>query len=151
MDRCETVSQLLSARVLIVDDDALYVRRARAALKDSVDLQIVSSHDDAIAATADWAPDVVVVDSLLGNEAAFNLLDNLRERHVNSVPSVVYVARGAGAIHRMQSDSTSFLGVVKRESGTEGLLAAIRQAVAAVVGGRDRRTCAPAVSHGSSK
>jgi DNA-binding NtrC family response regulator len=136
---------------LIVDDDALYVRRVRAALSDSVDLQIVSSHDDAMAATLDWTPDVVVVDSLLGNEAAFNLLDSMRERHFNSMPSVVYLAHGAGAIHRTQSDNTSFLGVVLRESGTEGLLTAIRQAVAAVVGRRSRLACAAAGIQGSSK
>jgi DNA-binding NarL/FixJ family response regulator len=130
------VSQLLPARVLIVDDDPLYVGRARAALQDCVELQIVSSHDAALAATVNWAPDVVVLDSLMGDAPAFRLLDTMRERSDGGVPHVVYLAHGAGSIHRLQSDDSSFLGVIKRESGAAGLMSAVRCALAAAVSGR---------------
>jgi CheY-like chemotaxis protein len=120
-DESGAADPMSTARVLLVDDDPLYVRRACRAFGDVVDLQVASNRDDALLATEGWFPDVVVVDMLLGDADAFRLLDELRMRCRNAALNVVYLAKGPGSIQRWQSDAGTFLGVVKRESGIEAL------------------------------
>ncbi|HUG16801.1 MAG TPA: hypothetical protein VMM78_17475 [Thermomicrobiales bacterium] len=126
----------MTARVLIVDDDAFFVRRARAALEGSFELQIVSNRDAALAAIETWAPDIVVLDATLGGSGAFGLLDEMRTSCLDGVPRVLFVAKGPGSIHRLQVDGSSFLGVILRESGMDGLLAAVRCALGTVMSRR---------------
>lgn len=120
------------ARVLLVDDDPLYTRRAVRELGDSVDLQIVTNRSEALALTESWYPDVVVVDMLLRDADAFWLLDELRHRCRDAALGVVYLAKGPGSIQRFWAEGGAFLGVVKRESGIEILRSAISSAVRCV-------------------
>lgn len=129
------MSQDVPARVLIVDDDPFFVRRARAALEGTVELQIFSDRDAALAATEQWSPDVVMVDVMVGDTGAFGLLDEMRERCLGGVPRILYLAKGPGSIHRLQPGDGSFLGVIKRESSLDGLMQAVRCALATAVTG----------------
>jgi CheY-like chemotaxis protein len=122
------------ARVLLVDDDPLYVRRASRILGCHVDLQVAASRCAALDATADWQPDVIVLDMLLGDADAFRLIDELRARYRDAAPGVVYLAKGPGSIQRLQGDAGSFLGVVKRDAGIDALLVAILAALCSLRG-----------------
>lgn len=116
-------------RVLLVDDDPLYVRRATIALTGTADLRIASTREAALAAIADWWPDVVVLDMFLRDGDAIRLPEELRARGRSRVLGVVYLAKGAGAQTRFQSLGTNFLGVVERERDAEALRAALRAAL----------------------
>lgn len=133
MDRDETVSQDLPARVLIVDDDPFFVRRARIALDGVVELHIVSDEESALAAAEAWAPDVVMVDVMTGETGAFKLVDEMRERCRGNGPRVLYLAKGPGSADRYHASDGSFLGVIRRECSMDGLMCAVRSALATVV------------------
>lgn len=115
-------------RVLLVDDDPLYVRRAMLALAGTADLRIAASREAALALITDWWPDVVVLDMFLRDGDAIRLPEELRARGRSRSLGVVYLTKGAGARTRFQSLGTNFLGVVERERGAEALRAALRAA-----------------------
>jgi CheY-like chemotaxis protein len=129
------VSQVLPARVLIVDDDPYFVRRVRVALDGMVEMQIVSSEVAALAAIEAWHPDVVVIDVMTGDAGAFRLLDEIRDRSRGDGPRVLYLAKGPGSVVRLQGGNGSFLGVIRRECSVDGLMYAVRSALATVVTG----------------
>ena len=109
------------ARVLMVDDDVLYTRRTRLALGEMVELRVVQSRTEALAAADRWVPDLVVVDLFVGDSDAFRLLDGLRSRRPLSPLSVIYLTKGPGSSTRFQNDGRTFLGVIQRESGIDRL------------------------------
>jgi two-component system, OmpR family, response regulator len=119
-----------TARVLLVDDDQLFIRRMQRALDGEIDLQVATTSRDALSRAADFTPDVVVIDSLLGDADSHGLLDRLRASWPGSGVGVICLAQGAGALTRYQQMGEGFFGMVMRDSGTEGVCAALRSALA---------------------
>ncbi|MEX1158177.1 MAG: hypothetical protein WEC79_04535 [Thermomicrobiales bacterium] len=117
------------ARVLLVDDDQLFIRRMRQALAGSMDLQVATTSCDALSTEAGWTPDVVVIDPLLGDTDSFGLLDRLRERWRESGVGVICLSRGPGAVTRYQPEAGGFYGAVMRDVGVDGVCDAVRYAV----------------------
>ena len=122
---------MLPARVLLIDDDPFLTRRARTIFDDDVDLQVVTNGIDALAAAEAWQPDVVVLDLLLADEDSFALLDALGGRGRAASPRVICLSKGAGSATRFRTDGGQFLGVLRRDSGAEGLRAAVIAALCA--------------------
>lgn len=122
---------MLPARVLMVDDDVLYTRRARLALDEAVELMIVQTRAEALAAAESWAPDLIVLDLFFGDSDAFHLLDELQSQRSRLPLSVIYLAKGAGSSTRIQKDGDTFLGVVQRDGGVERLRDAVITATGA--------------------
>lgn len=118
------------ARVLLVDDDQLFIRRMQRALDGSMDLQVATTSCDALTKAADWKPDVVVIDSLLGDADSFGLLDKLRASWCGVGVGVICLSRGAGAATRYQTADEGFFGTVLRDAGTDGVCDALRFALA---------------------
>jgi len=117
-------------RILLIDDDRLYIRRAARSLLGIADLRIVSGRNTAIEATQVWHPDIVILGMFLSDGDAMHLPDELRSR--TSIPelSAIYLVKGPGALTRFQTFNGCFLGVVQRDAGPLGLLQAIRSALA---------------------
>jgi len=122
---------MLPARVLLIDDDPFLTRRARAIFDDDVDLQVVTSGIDALAAAESWRPDVVVLDLLLADGDPFALLDALGGRGRASSPRVICLSKGAGSATRFRTDDGQFLGILRRDAGAEGLREAVFAALCA--------------------
>lgn len=118
------------ARVLLVDDDQLFIRRMQRALDSSIDLQVATTSRDALTRAAAWRPDVVVIDPLLGDADAFGLLDRLRESWSGTGVGVICLSHGAGALTRYLTAGDGFFGTVMRDSGTDGVCDALRFALA---------------------
>lgn len=116
---------MLPARVLMVDDDVLYTRRTRLALGETVELRVVQSRIEALAAADHWMPDLVVLDLFIGDSDAFRLFDELQSRRPLFPLSVIYLTKGPGSSTRFQNDGRTFLGVIQRESSIERLRDAI--------------------------
>ncbi|SRR5688500_7489984 len=119
-----------TARVLLVDDDQLFIRRMQRALDGEIDLQVATTTRDALTRAADWMPDVVVIDPLLNDADSFGLLDSLRASWQGSGVGVICLSRGAGSLTRFQRADEGFYGTVTRDSGTEGVCDAVRFALA---------------------
>lgn len=125
------------ARVLLVDDDLLFIRRMQRALDGEIDLQVATTSRDALTRAAAWTPDVVVIDPLLNDADSFGLLDRLRESWSGAGVGVICLSRGAGALTRYQAANEGFFGTVMRESGTDGVRHALRFALCADPDGRE--------------
>lgn len=117
------------ARVLLVDDDQLFIRRVQRALDGSMDVKVATTSCDALTKAANWTPDVVVIDSVLGDADSFCLLDELRASWRNADVGVICVSKGAGAETRFQIVDDGFFGMVLRDAGSDGVCAALRHAL----------------------
>ena len=131
---------MLPPRVLLIDDDPLYTRRAQASLQNCVDLRIETCSTRAIATARCWAPQVIVVDMFLADCDCFVLLEELRSRVESPARSVIYLSQGPGAETRFRRDEHGFLAVVHRDAGTDGL----RDAVALAIDACGGRCCSAA-------
>jgi CheY-like chemotaxis protein len=118
-------------RVLLVDDDPTFVRGARAALRGTVDLYVVSDADDALKAAELLQPDLVLVDVLLRGTDAFWLLDRLREHMGPRARAVICLAKGPGALSRAALCGGEYFGVHRRDAGPGALLDAVTRGLAA--------------------
>lgn len=118
------------ARVLLVDDDQLFIRRLQRALDGEIDLQVATTSSDALTRAADWRPDVVVLDPLLDDADSFGLLDRLLASWCGAGVGVICLSKGAGAATRYQTVDDRFFGMVLRDAGTDGVCDALRFALA---------------------
>lgn len=127
---CNALAATPSAkpRVLLIDDDLFYTRRAALSLVGVADLRVVGSRTAALKVTCAWKPDIVLLDMFLPDGDALLLPDELRLSAEGGDISVIYLAKGAGAATRFQSLGGKFLGVVHRDSGSAGLQRAIQLA-----------------------
>jgi PleD family two-component response regulator len=123
------------ARVLLVDDDQLFIRRMQRALDGEIDLQVATTSRDALTTAAGWTPDVVVIDPFLGDADSFGLLDQLRASWSGSGVGVICLSKGAGAATRYQTADEGFFGMVLRDAGTDGVCDALRFALASDAAG----------------
>jgi DNA-binding NarL/FixJ family response regulator len=117
-------------RVLLVDDDPIFVRGARAALCDVVDLYVVSEGHAALAAADLLRPELVIVDVLLRGTDAFGLLDQLRARMGPRARAVILLAKGPGAVSRGELWEGEFLGVHRRDAGPQALQDVVQRGLA---------------------
>lgn len=123
------------ARVLLVDDDQLFIRRMQRALDGEIDLQVATTSRDVLTRTSGWTPDVVVIDPFLGDADSFGVLDQLRRSWLGAGVGVICLSKGAGALTRYQTVGEGFFGMVMREAGTDGVCAALRFALSGDVAG----------------
>lgn len=116
-------------RVLLIDDDPLFIQRLKDALGDSISLQVVSVADDAISACALWQPDLVLLDVLIAPGDSFSILDDISRSERAGQFSVLCLSRGAGSTTRLQSFGNAVFGILKRETDREALAATVNQAL----------------------
>ena len=116
-------------RVLLADDDPLFVRSTRAALHADVELHVVSTAADALAAIERLRPDLMLIDLLLCGADAFWLIDELRARARDA--GVICLAKGPGAMSltRLRSLGDGFFGVHRREAGSEALRQVVKDSL----------------------
>src|SRR5690349_21847450 len=112
-------------RVLIVDDDRLYARRAALVLADIAELRVVEGRCAAMRVVGTWLPDIVILDMFLTDGDALYLPDELRALATDHALGIIYLSKGPGAATRFQSLDGGFLGMVDRDSGSSGLRQAI--------------------------
>lgn len=117
-----------AARVLLVDDDPLFTRRAELALGTMVDVRVARTQRDALTTAESWRPDAVVVDVMLTDSDAFRLLEELRSR-VGGQLAVICLTKGPGSRTWLFDDGVAFFGVMRREAGIDTLQLAVARAV----------------------
>jgi DNA-binding NtrC family response regulator len=119
---------MLPERVLIVDDDMLYTRRAVMLLDSMFNVCVAETPADALRSVTLSSPDIVVLDMFPHGTDAFRLLDDLQARLSPGPVNVIFLAKGPGAATRYCTDHDTFFGVVSRDSGPEALRDALLEA-----------------------
>lgn len=119
----------MEKRVLLIDDDPLFVERLRVVLGTAVNLQVVSTTDDILSTCLSWSPHLIVLDVLLGPGDPFQMLDEICSRKHDNRVAVLCLARGPGATTRLQAFGDTVFGTVKREIDSDGLRTAIGRAL----------------------
>lgn len=116
-------------RVLLIDDDPVFIRRIQSLLEASVDVQVVSVADEAIRVCTTWRPDLILLDVHIAPGDSFQILDDITGSSIGAPISVLCLSRGAGSATRLQSFGDAVFGILKREVDQSTLLAAVSQAL----------------------
>lgn len=121
----------MEKRVLLIDDDPLFIERLREVLGSSVSLQVVSVAEDALRACLTWRPHLILLDVLIGPGDPFKILDDISSQDHSERLAVLCLSRGAGSTTRLQSFGDTIFGTLRRETDTESLLTTIARALQA--------------------
>lgn len=128
-------SDVKSARVLLVDDDPIFIDRAMIALEPITDVRTVRSGSGALSVAVFWQPDVILLDMLLEDVDGFTFLDQLAEAGLARPPFILCTTDGRGAGTRVRPLPDWRVGTVLRSSSTSQLRSAVLQAVRCQVSG----------------
>src|SRR5687767_14204597 len=88
-------------RVLLVDDDELFVRRAVEILGTTVDLRVVTRPEQALPESESWEPQLILLDMLPAHTDAFRLAEELRALLPGTLNGIIFLAKGPGARTRL--------------------------------------------------
>lgn len=116
-------------RVLLVDDDPAFITELRDALHGIVELHVVGRAADAVSVSRTWQPDLVILDVLLTQGDAFQLLDQIRAVRDDEPYGVVYLAQGRGAHTQYQPLGNELFGILERDLNVIQLRAEVRRAL----------------------
>jgi DNA-binding response OmpR family regulator len=123
------LSQITTARVLLVDDDAQFLGRASAALDTFAELRMARCGLTGLNLAMLWNPHVIVVDLLLDDVDGFTFLERLDEYALDPAPFILYTCTGPGADTRVRPLPNWRVGTLLRTSSDHQLRAAVLQAV----------------------
>jgi two-component system nitrogen regulation response regulator NtrX len=119
----------MTARVLIVDDEANMRRMLSAVLADEgFEIQTVASATDALAAIPAFEPDAALVDLVLGQGVdGLGLLEQLHARHPHVI--VVMMRGQATLAHAVGATKLGAFQFLEKPVSTENVIATTRAAV----------------------
>lgn len=116
-------------RVLLIDDDPLFIRALRATLTDQVDLRVVSVADDAVRITNEWRPNLILLDVHIAPGDSFLVLDELTKGCREQRSSVICLSRGAGSTTRIQRYGQTVFGTLNRTATRDQIAEAVLHAL----------------------
>ncbi|HEX3721718.1 MAG TPA: response regulator [Nitrolancea sp.] len=122
---------MTSARVLVVDDDSTFVRRASVSLGSLGDVESIASGDDLVRHVLNWAPDVIVLSLLLDDRDGFQLLDELFSLDLTPPPFVLCTTSGPASATRVAPCANWPVGTICRTAQLHQLRDAVEQVLAA--------------------
>jgi CheY-like chemotaxis protein len=115
-------------RVLLVDDDPLFLGRARHALEPVARLRIAQSGAEALQTLPLWTPHVILFDMLLDDLDGFSFLDELTRFEVERTPFILCTIDGRGADTRVRPLPEWHVGTLVRSVPLHQLRSAVLQA-----------------------
>jgi two-component system, OmpR family, response regulator len=95
--RIESITEIRTARVLLVDDDPRFLQRARRALGSYADLRTSRNGLTALKLASAWQPHVIVLDLLLHDLDGFTFAERLSKINPYIEPFILYTCDGLGA------------------------------------------------------
>ncbi len=119
------------ARVLVVDDDVSFIRRATVSLGAVADVESVTSGEDLLGSVYRWLPDVVVLNMLLDDRDGFVLLEQLLELDLEHPPFVLCTTSGPSSRTRLLNSPGWPVGTISRTERLEQLRITVESAIAA--------------------
>ncbi len=121
---------IVSPRVLVVDDDASFIRRATVSLYDVADVESVTSSDDLLRQVYRWLPDIVLLNMMLDDRDGFVLLEELLRLNLDHPPFVFCTTSGPLSINRLSNCPGWPVGTLSRTARLEQLRTTVESALA---------------------
>lgn len=121
-------NQSESIRVLLVDDDPLFIGRADQALRPFASIRTVSTGRAALTTIPFWEPNVILFDLLMPDLDGFSFLDQISLLPVDRHPFVLCTSDGRGAGTRIRPLPDWRVGTLIRSSSIHQLRIAVLQA-----------------------
>jgi CheY-like chemotaxis protein len=121
--------QARTARVLIVDDDPVFLSRATVALDGITDLRSAPNGRRALAVVGTWRPDIILLDMLLEDLDGFTFLEQLSDVGLEHPPFILCTTDGHGAGTRVRPLPSWQVGTILRSSTSYQIRDAVLQAV----------------------
>ncbi len=115
-------------RILLVDDDPVFLGRAHQALDPFARLQTVSNGCAALQTLSQWQPDVVLFDLLLNDLDGFTFLEIINRSGLERRPFILCTTDGRGADTRIRPLPNWDVGTLVRSSSIVQLRTAVLQA-----------------------
>lgn len=136
MDRNENS---VAARVLLVDDDASFVRRATVSLGSLADVECVTTGEELLGCVYQQLPDIVLLNMMLADRDGFLLLEELLHLDLDRPPFVFCTTSGPLSINRLSTSPDWPVGTIARSSRLEQL----RHVVKTVLASREEPDSVP--------
>ncbi len=119
------------ARVLVVDDDVSFIRRATISLAPVADVASVTSSEELLGQVYQWLPDIVLLNMLLDDRDGFVLLEELLQLDLDHPLFVFCTTSGPSSITRQPSCANWPVGTLPRTARLEHLRDTVARALAA--------------------
>ncbi len=121
--------QRLDRRVLLIDDDPVFIERAREILASLAQVRVVGDIEAALAENLAWRPELIMLDSLFGTGDSFALLDALKQARPLERIGIVCLTKGRGATNHMEPFADEVFGMIRREPDGVDLRLQVEEAV----------------------
>jgi CheY-like chemotaxis protein len=115
-------------RVLLADDDPVFVGRASQALGPLATLRLVNTGIAALATVPRWKPDVILFDLLMTDLDGFTFIEEIARTPLERHPFVLCTSDGRGAGTRIRPLPDWRVGTLLRSSSIDQLQIAVLQA-----------------------
>lgn len=121
----------MAKKLLIVEDDGFLIRAYETKLKDSgLDIKIVTDGDEALAALADFKPDLILLDLVMPRKDGYAFLDELRQMpEFKHTPVIVASNLGQKADMKRARDKDILEYIVKSDLPLDELVHKIKTAI----------------------
>jgi PleD family two-component response regulator len=116
-------------RVLLVDDDPVFIERAREILSSLAQVRVVGDADAALAENLAWRPELIMLDALFGTGDSFALLDALKQARPMERIGIICLTKGRGALNHMEPFADEVFGMIRREPEEVDLRLQVEEAV----------------------
>jgi CheY-like chemotaxis protein len=120
---------MTGARVLVVDDDVTFIRRATVSLGSLADIESIASGDDLLRYVRGWAPDIIVLNLLLDDRDGFQLLEELLSLDLTPPPFVLCTTSGPASATRVSPCAGWPVGTISRTAQLHQLRDAVQTAL----------------------
>ena len=120
---------LAGARVLVVDDDAAFIRRATVSLGVLADVECVTSGEELLRRVYRQLPDIVLLNMLLADRDGFLMLEELLTLDLDKPPFVFCTTSGPLSINRLSTSPDWPVGTISRTSRLEQLRNVVKTAL----------------------
>ncbi len=127
MDKNEN---LAAARVLVVDDDASFIRRATVSLGTLADVESVTTGEGLLRCVYRQLPDIVLLNMMLADRDGFLMLEELLELDLDKPPFVFCTTSGPLSINRLSTSPEWRVGTISRTSRLEQLRSVVKTVLA---------------------
>ncbi len=117
-----------STKVLLVDDDPVFLARACQALEPVTRVRTIQTGSDALNTLAVWTPDVVVFDLLMHDMDGFTFMEQIASISSGRRPFILYTIDGRGADTRVRPLPDWHVGTLLRSAPMHQLRSAVIQA-----------------------
>jgi len=116
-------------RVLLVDDDPVFIEKALKVLAGLAQLRVVGDAEAALAENLSWRPELIILDALFGSGDSFALLDALKQARPADRIGIVCLTKGRGASNHVEPFGDEVFGMIRRDPDDDDLRDRVEEAV----------------------